>query len=235
MSLYLLLDIGSLLIPLIFSFHPKLKFYKEWPFVIPAILSSGIFFLFWDIWFTEMGVWGFNEAYLSGTYIWSLPIEEWLFFFCIPYACLFTHHCLKILLADKLFPSLIWTKRIGLTIIAVLFVFLLVFMDKSYALSASFLALILTMYAVKKESKEFRKFLVSYAVILLPFVLINGILTGHFTADPVVWYNDDENMGMRFLSIPWDDFIYNYSLFLFPVLMAELLKARFIRVVTAPV
>jgi lycopene cyclase domain-containing protein len=235
MSLYLVLDIGSLIIPFLFSFHPKLRFYEEWPFVIPAILSSGVFFLIWDIWFTQMGVWGFNEAYLSGSFLFNLPLEEWLFFFCIPYACLFTHHCLKILLADRLFPSSIWTKRIGLAIIIAFSISLLMFIDKNYTLLASVLALILTMYAVKEKSKEFRKFLMSYAVILLPFILINGVLTGHFTADPVVWYNDDENMGMRFFSIPWDDFIYNYALFLFPVLMAEQLKARFIRVLTAPV
>ena len=96
--LYLWLDLGSLALPLIFSFHPKIKFYKLWPSVLPGIAAMAMVFIPWDIYFTANGFWGFNPDYLTGIEWFGLPMEEWLFFFCIPYACLFTHHVLSSLI-----------------------------------------------------------------------------------------------------------------------------------------
>lgn len=95
--LYLLLDIGSLSIPFLYSFHPRLKFHKLWPYLFPSIIMTMFIFIPWDIIFTENKFWGFNNDYLSGLYFVNLPIEEWLFFICIPYACIFTHEAFKII------------------------------------------------------------------------------------------------------------------------------------------
>ena len=45
---------------------------------------------------------------------------------------------------------------------------------------------------------------------LIPFIIINGFLTGSYTSEPVVWYNDVHNLGIRFLNIPIEDFIYSF-------------------------
>ena len=92
--LYLLLNLGSLSIPFLFSFHPKLKFYKYWKPLTIGIITSMLIFIPWDIIFTAKGIWGFNDDYFLGTKLFHLPIEEWLFFICIPYACVFTHFAL---------------------------------------------------------------------------------------------------------------------------------------------
>ena len=92
--LYLLLNLGSLSIPFIFSFHPKLKFYKHWKSLIIGIIISMLIFIPWDVFFTIKGIWGFNPTYFLGLKIFNLPIEEWLFFICIPYACVFIHYSL---------------------------------------------------------------------------------------------------------------------------------------------
>ena len=83
--LYLLLNLGSLSIPLIFSFHPKLKFFKHWKSLGIGILISMLIFIPWDVFFTINGIWGFNSNYYLGTNLFSLPIEEWLFFLIIPF------------------------------------------------------------------------------------------------------------------------------------------------------
>ena len=92
---YLFLDLVSILFPLIFSFDKKVHFYTYWWRLFPAILVGAVSFLVWDEWFTRYQVWSFNPDYITGIYIGHLPLEEWLFFLCIPFSCLFIYECLK--------------------------------------------------------------------------------------------------------------------------------------------
>jgi hypothetical protein len=44
-------------------------------------------------------------------------------------------------------------------------------------------------------------------------VIVNGILTGLLDPNtPPVWYNNDEFIGVRFLTIPFEDFLYSLIL-----------------------
>ena len=65
--------------------------------------------------------------------------------------------------------------------------------------------------------------------ILIPFVMVNAILTGSFIDEPVVWYNNSENLGIRFLTIPVEDFGYAFSLILFKLLLRKKVKAIFMK------
>ena len=72
-----------------------------------------------------------------------------------------------------------------------------------------------------KNISLLQDFLVSYTFILIPFFIINGILTGSFIVDQIVWYNNDHNMGIRIGTIPFEDIFYGMTLFLGTNYLAE--------------
>jgi lycopene cyclase domain-containing protein len=63
-------------------------------------------------------------------------------------------------------------------------------------------------------------------VILIPFLIVNGILTGSFIDGEVVWYNNNENLGIRFFTIPIEDFGYGFSMILFNLLLIGRLQKQ---------
>ena len=118
MWLYTLLLLCSISIPLILSFDKKLQFYKKWNYIFPSILFVAVFYIIGDIYLTKLGVWGFNSSYHLNIMIANLPVEEWLFFLLIPYACLFLHESL-ILYFPNLKLSNSWTRIISIVLILI--------------------------------------------------------------------------------------------------------------------
>ena len=70
------------------------------------------------------------------------------------------------------------------------------------------------------------QFLPTFFIILLPFLLVNGILTGSFIEDQVVWYDNTENMGVRIFTIPVEDTMYALGMLLLVFVSMEILERR---------
>jgi len=211
--LYLWLNLGSFIVPFLFSFHPRLQFYKKWKSLGMGILIMMAVFIPWDILFTQNGFWGFNEAYTTGYSFLNLPIEEWLFFICIPYACLFTHYSIL-----ALFPKLSLAKQtveiIYVTLIATLVVTLWYYFNHWYTLVNFSYGIIVLGLIYNFRRQLLQTFFPTYLVILIPFFIVNGILTGTGIDGQVVWYNNAENLGIRMFTIPVEDVIYNLGMLL---------------------
>ncbi|CAM1370188.1 lycopene cyclase domain-containing protein [Tenacibaculum xiamenense] len=224
--LYLILNIGSLSIPLLYSiFEKEFHFIKHFKYALLSILTVAIPFLIWDALFTSAGVWGFNSDYHVSLLILNMPIEEWMFFFCIPYACLFTHEVLKYYLPNfKLSKqATLWISLILLTLIAVL---LIMNFGKWYTTVNFSFFLVLLIYSLKYYKKELAVYFPSFLVILVPFFIVNGILTGSFIEEPVVWYNNNENLSFRLFTIPFEDIFYAFNLLFSIQLVFNYLKNR---------
>jgi len=223
--LYLSLDIISILFPFIFSFYSKSNFSKKWKYLWIAVLIPGTLFIIWDEIFTRFGVWGFNEKYLSGVYAGSLPLEEILFFICIPYACVFTFEALNFLVKKDYLGR--YQKVISIGLIAISLILGLVYIDKWYTCT-SFLGLAVYLFLLQFTWKAsfLGRFYFAYMFILIPFFIVNGILTGSWIDDPVVWYNDLENSGVRMGTIPVEDVFYGMLLIVMNVSIFEWLQRR---------
>ncbi len=206
-AIYLLIDVASISVPFIFSFHPKLQFYKQWRSFFLACLITLIPFLLWDMFFTEIGVWGFNPNYLSGFIIGNLPVEEVLFFICIPYACVFTYHCIDRLYKVKL--SIKVTTISTYALIALLVAGVIFNLEKMYSASTFVsLSVFLSLLLLLRKADWLGKFYIVFSILLIPFLIVNGVLTGSFLDDPIVWYNNNENMNFRIFTIPLEDVFY---------------------------
>lgn len=226
MTLYLLLNIASLSIPLIFSFHPKIQFYKKWKGILVGLLISTFIYIVWDIFFTKVGIWGFNERYLLGPHVFGLPIEEWMFFICIPYASVFTHYSL-IAVSDKFQLNSSTTKMInwifGLSLIALI----LLNSERAYTFVNGIATLLIFGMTLWLKPHILNRFYLSFLVVLIPFFIVNGVLTGSFIQGEIVWYNNAENLGIRLFTIPVEDTIYAFGLILLNILVIELVEKEY--------
>jgi lycopene cyclase domain-containing protein len=225
-TLYLLLNLGSVSVPFLYSFHPRLQLHKRFLWIFISILLTMLIFIPWDVIFTLHKIWGFNDTYFLGIKFLSLPIEEWLFFICIPFACVFTHYALLLY-----FPNLklnkTSTKWISNGLMALLFVLAVINYDKWYTVINFSLAIPLTLLVYKYNTKLLQHFFLTFLVMLIPFFIVNGILTGSFIENQVVWYNNAENLGIRMGTIPVEDSIYAYTMILCNLFLTELFVKKF--------
>jgi lycopene cyclase domain-containing protein len=225
MSLYLFLNIATFFVPFLYSFESRMKYIKRWKAVFSAITITAILFIVWDIIFTKIGVWSFNPRYHSGIEFFDLPIEEWLFFICIPYASLFIHFAFhyffpKVSLSDKA------VRVIYLILMVVLLPTIALHYDKWYtAVNYSFLVLVLT-FTILKAPNILNIFFITFLIILVPFSIVNGILTGSFIDEPVVSYNNAENLGIRLGTIPIEDIGYAFSMLLMSLVLIKKLENK---------
>jgi lycopene cyclase domain-containing protein len=223
MYLYLLLNLSAVSIPFLYSFNKKMMFIKQWKSVFLSIIIVALFFVTWDIIFTSKGIWGFNDSYHMPYLLGGLPLEEILFFFCIPYASIFIHYSL-----EHFKPSLILSKKttklITFLLVLILVLVLIFNSDKLYT-SVNYTLLIFTLLlGLFFGVQLLRRFFLSFLIILMPFFLVNGILTGSIIAEPVVWYNDLENLGIRLFTIPVEDIGYAFNMLFLVVFINEKIK-----------
>ena len=223
---YLLLDVFSFLIPFLFSFERKrMHFIQYWKPFFSAILIVGLFFIAWDIWFTHLGVWGFNDDYLIGVRIAEMPLEEYLFFLLIPYASVFIHYALEYFL-----PKVVLSKSVSQYISLFLFVLssaVAVFnTDKIYTFTAFSIFALLLMLQIIFRWKYASRFYISFLVIYIPFYFVNNALTGNYSVKPVVFYDNAENLGIRVGTMPLEDSFYCFALLYGIVLVFEYQKKK---------
>lgn len=212
---YLLIDFFTIIFPFLLSFDKKVAFYKHWKPLFKGLLIGGLIFLIWDHIFTINNVWSFNENYITGIRIASLPIEEVLFFLVVPYACVFVVYCI-----EAYFPKISNFKnfRYFWLITFIFSVFMIVgYSDRMYTFVTFVLLSILSLWFFIKYKKWHAYFIVGYIISLIPFFIVNGLLT----SIPIVLYDDTENIAFRWFTIPFEDSFYMLALLMLNTLIMK--------------
>jgi lycopene cyclase domain-containing protein len=224
--LYVFINLGAISIPFIAGFDRRLRFDKQWIFLFPSILLTMVIFIPWDMAKTYLEVWGFNPRYLLGIYIGNLPIEEWMFFIAIPYACLFTYHSLNYLVKQDYLSR--YAERITLVLAIVLLIIGLMNTGRLYT-SVTFVStgVFLMFHRFVLKGAYMGRFYLMYIVTLIPFFIVNGLLTGSFIPEEVVFYDNTQNLGIRLGTIPVEDMVYGLLMLLMNVTWFEFLRNRF--------
>lgn len=213
-NLYLYILFFSVILPFLWSFEGKMvSYYKSFAPLFLGTLIVGGFFIIWDIIFTHYGIWGFNSTYLSGIYLFNLPLGEWLFFVIIPFCSIFIYRVFNYFRKSPVLENN--HQYISYFLIGFSLVIAVIYSDRWYTLlTFIFLAILIYIHVKVLKTKWMGRFYVSYLFVLIPFFMVNGILTGSFINDQVVWYNNAENMGIRIGTIPFEDAFYGMVLIL---------------------
>lgn len=209
-----------LALPLAFSFDKKIQFYTRLKYLFPAILLTALVFVFWDARFTQVGIWTFNPEYVLGIYYLGMPIEEWAFFIVVPYAALFIYEALKTYLPDFGKGNVFAAVSLALVLVFGLVCYL--HRQQAYPFFNFLFASVYLAYIIFRNrfKQHLSHFYLAFAVALVPFLVINGLLTGL----PVVEYHPDHIIGMRLFSIPVENVGYFFLLMLMNATIYETLK-----------
>lgn len=222
--IYFITLVASGIVPVLFSIF-RIDFIKNWKNFIISTTVIAVIFLIWDAFFTARGIWGFTEEYCLNIYLLKMPLEEWLFFYIIPFCSLFAHFALF-----YAFPNLklqkTATRAISMLLIGVAVTLVIAYYPRAYTVvNFSFLAIAISVGLLFKI-ELLQQFYISFLIILIPFFIVNGILTGLITEIPVVWYDNAENIGIRLITIPVEDVGYAFTMLFGNLMIFDVLNRK---------
>lgn len=97
---------------------------------------------------------------------------------------------------------------------------------KAYTTVNFSLLAILMLYALVKRETILNRFFITFLLVLIPFFIVNGLLTGSFINQEVVWYNNLENLGIRIGTVPLEDVFYAFSMLYMNLILIEKFKLK---------
>lgn len=195
--------------------YPQAK-YPHIKHSIIAILSLATPFILVDMVVTNW-FWYFNPSYILGWKLVNVPIEEVLFFFTVPWACLLLWVQMKTRFTS--ISNLYWLGWM-LRLLMIFFAVWGVWSHAWYTSTVSIILFVLTSVFHWKAVSH------SYMVFAGLVIVLTLIFNSYLTARPVVLYNPEVMTNIRVGTVPIEDFIYGIILVLGVVIVYEKLEHK---------
>jgi lycopene cyclase domain-containing protein len=220
---YLLFNLLILFGPLVSVLLYKKIILPEFRPASLAILISAIIFGLIDIFVTGW-FWFFNPKYVIGIYLLNVPLEEFMFFFTVPSACLLIWVNLsKFNILEKeikfrfahlfavLFPAIIISGLSGwyYTLAVVVGYIFLVYIDQNL---------------FNQLTRKLKYYVFSFSVLVLTF-----FFNLYLTFRPIVLYYPEVRSGINVITIPIEDFLFGAALMTLVLIIYEKSKSIIIK------
>lgn len=218
---YLLFNLFIFAGPISQSFDRRVRYVRRWPLALAAAVLSLIPYIIWDA-SVNGRHWWFSDRFTLGVRLAGLPIEEWLFFLSVPFACLFIW---EIIITFRPIKFSTGMKRFGILLFLGLPIGAWIF-----ASGREYTGLVLMALAVIYLADRLLKTRVwedQRAHLLIAIVLgLTLVFNTYLTARPVVLYDPQYQLDFRIITIPVEDFIYGLTHILLTVIFYEKLKGQ---------
>lgn len=203
---YLLFNLIVIAGPLAYSFEKTINFRQFWREAFFGIVGSLIVYVLWDSSVTNRH-WYFNTPYMLDFRLLKLPIEEWLFFITVPYACLFVREVLKLVVKNSQKRELEWV-RAGM--FALLPFGVLIFQSgKEYT---GLVLIAFGVVAFLDRQLRTNTLLQTRTYIFLASVIgFTLVFNMYLTARPLLIYAPAYQLDFRVITIPIEDFGYGLT------------------------
>jgi len=207
------------------SWDKRVNYYHKWKHFFKALPIMMVVMIVWDIFFTHSGIWGFNEQYILGWYVAGLPIEEWIFFIVVPFSCTFIYEVVAYFDRSNKFEK--YGKNTNIIVLILVIILLFLGLEQTYTkVIMSLLIVLLLFHQFVIYANYLGRFYVAFLFILIPFFIMNGVLTGSFIQDQVVWYNGSDIFNIRLFTIPIEDVFYCMFMMLLLITFYEFFKRK---------
>lgn len=159
--------------------------------------------------------WWFNKRYISGYMLGEIPLEEVMFFFCIPWACLLVWQCLQEV------PNK--TKNLNVFGIGIK-VFLFVLSSYAVLYQLWYTAIVSALCFLATWYFSWKKIPLNQILFVIISILLTAVFNMYLTARPVVLYNSSTITNIRVGTIPIEDFLYGLLLLGSVIFLYEKMK-----------
>ncbi|MBB2149723.1 lycopene cyclase domain-containing protein [Pedobacter gandavensis] len=217
---YLLLALGMLIVPILLLLVKKTNFYQTIKFALPAVVITGLIFSFFATLFVIFGAWDFNPSYLSGTRLWIIPIEEFLFYMTSCLAGISIYQALNVFFPNNALDkfSLSFSNlMLGICIAMLFFAHLKWYSTVSFGVLFVLIFYIEYLNKLRFSYQFYRGYLVSLVLFYIGYGIISVL--------PVISYKD--TLDLRIGAIPFESHFYFMGMLLLSVYFYEWFKSRF--------
>ncbi len=202
------------------SFGKRIRFIKIWK---PAMIASSIIVAItctMSVFLTHYGIIGVNQDFTLGLFIFSIPIEEILFYFSFSFFVIFIYELSKLWYKQRGFKILNHSIRI----IIALFMLYIVCTDTSGYYTITVLCLTTASIIAWGIFGNLNKIGITIILCILPYIITRLILIGELGSSFPIWHDESQQHSIQIGTLPLEEILDGFSLIVASIVTFEIIQ-----------